>query len=260
MTAVQLVNLLKSRHSDGVFVPECKMGSAGSRSLDGWALLPTWSPLTSIGYEVKVTRSDWLRDQKFEDYRACCHLFIVVAPKGIVHDGELPAGVGLLEPIGQGTGQRLVMRVKPVRQEPDAAKMNRLMAHALMWKRAQGDVRFMERERRMAHWREVIEQQRECYQLARQVRGHLRKALDDAAQRVAAAEHKATSLQAAAEVLAELGIKPGYDRWATRRNVQAALGDEQTQNAVRDALSALNRVQAHIDQAVEAKAALGRTA
>ena len=99
MTEAEITRLLEDRHVKDIFVPQCKMGSAGSKTLDGWALLPTWSPLTTIGYEIKVSRSDWTHDQKHEQYRAVCHLFFVVAPKGVVRIGELAAGVGLLEPI-----------------------------------------------------------------------------------------------------------------------------------------------------------------
>ncbi|CAB4177422.1 hypothetical protein UFOVP998_37 [uncultured Caudovirales phage] len=122
MTAGDLMRLLAERHAGDVFVPECKNGptSAGSgrhRRLDGWALLKTWSPITCIGYEVKVSRSDWLNDDKFTDYLPLCHKLFLVAPKGVVEPAELPLSVGLLEPIGTGSGMRLVTRRKVVRRE-----------------------------------------------------------------------------------------------------------------------------------------------
>lgn len=53
------------------------------------------------GFEVKVSRSDWLRELKAPEkaeplFRYCDHWFIV-APKGVVKDGELPPTWGLLE-------------------------------------------------------------------------------------------------------------------------------------------------------------------
>lgn len=245
MTATEIHRLLADRHKDAVYVPECKMGSAGSRTLDGWALLPTWSPLTAIGYEVKVSRSDWLQDQKFEEYRNVCHLFFVVAPKGIVSKGELPAGVGLLEPIGEGTGRRLVMRHKAVRQEIDPAKALRLMAYVLMWKRAEGGAGPLSKDRRAAIWRRWVDERQEFRAIASSVRGRMRAMLKEALDAQRVAESRAKQLEDTAAVLEELGIKPGWDRWSTRRNIQAALTDhrEETLTAVRAALSALQRVE-----------------
>lgn len=222
-TAVELSTLLAARHSDGIYVPECKMGQVGSRTLDGWALLPTWSPLTSIGYEIKVSRSDWLQDQKFEEYRSACHLFYVVAPKGIVSVGELPGGVGLLEPIGQGTGRRLVMRVKSIRQEPDAAKLVRLMAHVLMWRKDMSNGFAQSRERRAAFWRAFVEEKKDFHVVGQSVKGRMRSMLKEAIDGRRLAEFKAEQLDEARIALEELGVKPGHDRWVTRRNIEAAL-------------------------------------
>lgn len=122
--------LLAQRHSKDVWVPGCAVGSRaqGCRELDGWALLRTWSPITTIGYEVKVSRSDWLRDQKVGEYMGRVHLMYVVAPKGVVRVEELPAGCGLLEVTDNG--RRLLTRVKPVRNpEPDD---RRLLLYVLM--------------------------------------------------------------------------------------------------------------------------------
>lgn len=53
------------------------------------------------GFEIKVSRGDWLRELKQPEkaeplYRYCDH-WTIVAPRGIVKDGELPSTWGLLE-------------------------------------------------------------------------------------------------------------------------------------------------------------------
>ena len=52
------------------------------------------------GFEIKVSRSDWLRElkkpNKAEAFTRYCDFWWVVAPKGIVLDHELPAGWGLM--------------------------------------------------------------------------------------------------------------------------------------------------------------------
>jgi hypothetical protein len=53
------------------------------------------------GFEIKVSRSDWLRElkqpEKAEPVYRYCDYWWIVAPKGIVKDGELPPTWGLLE-------------------------------------------------------------------------------------------------------------------------------------------------------------------
>jgi hypothetical protein len=53
------------------------------------------------GFEVKVTRSDWLRElakpDKSESIQSYCDRWWIVVPEGIVKEGELPPTWGLLE-------------------------------------------------------------------------------------------------------------------------------------------------------------------
>ena len=53
------------------------------------------------GFEIKVSRSDWLRElkdpSKAEPVCRYCDFWWIVAPKGVVKDGELPIKWGLLE-------------------------------------------------------------------------------------------------------------------------------------------------------------------
>lgn len=53
------------------------------------------------GFEIKVSRSDWLRElkdpAKAEEIQRFCDYWTIVAPKGVVVDGELPPTWGLLE-------------------------------------------------------------------------------------------------------------------------------------------------------------------
>ena len=120
MTEAEVLALVAQRHTRDLWVTGVAIGSrwAGARELDGWALRRSWSPETTFGYEVKVSRGDWLRDQKIAEYAKHVHLMFVVAPEGIVQATELPVGCGLLEVAK--TGRRLFTRQKTVRNEhPD---------------------------------------------------------------------------------------------------------------------------------------------
>lgn len=59
------------------------------------------------GYEIKVSRNDWLKEMKFPDKsenisRFCDRWWLVVGNKSIVELAELPANWGLMVPYGKG--------------------------------------------------------------------------------------------------------------------------------------------------------------
>lgn len=69
------------------------------------------------GHEVKVSRSDWLRElrepEKSVEFRSFCNRWwLVVSDAKIVHPGELPDGWGLMAPAS--TGRLRVRHAAPV--------------------------------------------------------------------------------------------------------------------------------------------------
>jgi hypothetical protein len=83
------------------------------------------------GHEVKVSRSDWLVELKQPEKSAefipfMDYWWLVVSDKEIVHDGELPAGWGLLAP----RGDQLVV-VRSARRVP-AQPLSRTRMAALV--------------------------------------------------------------------------------------------------------------------------------
>jgi len=138
VAARDVIGLLREKHKADVFVPECKFGptqmtSEPSGRLDAWVMAKSWAHWTTIGYEVKVSRPDFLRDNKWRAYLAHCHEFYFVAPKGVISLDELAGEpVGLLEVASTGT--RLFTRRKaPHREEgvdPIAAMIYVLMSRA----------------------------------------------------------------------------------------------------------------------------------
>lgn len=116
--AHHLVELLRKKHADDLFVDECKDGptlGGGHQRLDAWAMPRSWSKQVFIGYEVKVSRQDFLGDQKWHGYLSLCNeLYFVVAP-GVCTKDELPAEVGLIE--ATSGGGRLITRRKAARRE-----------------------------------------------------------------------------------------------------------------------------------------------
>jgi hypothetical protein len=114
---------LAAKHHRDVFVPECKfgpttVGRVASGRFDAWVMPRSWVHWTTIGYEIKVSRRDFLADQKWDLYLEHCHEFSFVAPPGVIHPSELPDGIGLLE--ASKNGARLFLRRKAARRDVDA--------------------------------------------------------------------------------------------------------------------------------------------
>ena len=63
ITAMDIMVLLETRHGGDVFVPECKAGATQGAGytprLDAWVMFKSRSRPRVIGYEVKVSRSDF---------------------------------------------------------------------------------------------------------------------------------------------------------------------------------------------------------
>ncbi len=102
MSATAVLQLLATKHQGDVFVSECKSGptqTANARPfrLDAWVMPRSWAHDACTGYEIKVTRADFLKDNKWQQYLDCCNLFYFVAPAGVIEKGEIPEPAGLLQ-------------------------------------------------------------------------------------------------------------------------------------------------------------------
>lgn len=66
------------------------------RILDGLAVKISWTRPEYHGYEIKVSRGDFLRDTKYTEYLPYCSAFSFVVPSKIVKKEEVPAEAGLI--------------------------------------------------------------------------------------------------------------------------------------------------------------------
>lgn len=112
MTESDLIALAAARFSapEWAFVPRVRdqTGFGATRTADALAM-GLWPSrgLELIGFEMKVSRSDWLRElkapAKAETFVGFCdHWYVVAADEKIVADGELPPTWGLMLPRGGG--------------------------------------------------------------------------------------------------------------------------------------------------------------
>lgn len=102
VTAEQIKYALAKKHVKDFFLTEVKNGSTyfpplgGLKILDGLAIAKSWTRPCFTGYEVKVSRGDFLRDAKFYTYENLVHRLYIACPKGLIDRTELPESVGLV--------------------------------------------------------------------------------------------------------------------------------------------------------------------
>jgi len=123
LTSSDLLRMLHTRYSDPGWaffaeVPDRTAGHFGRADAVAISLWPSRG-LHLHGFEVKVSRRDWLnelkRPEKAESIGKYCDFWwLVVSDPAIVEDGELPSAWGLLAPSGNG----LRTLVKPTALEP----------------------------------------------------------------------------------------------------------------------------------------------
>jgi hypothetical protein len=99
VTSLDIKRALARRHGNReFFITECKNGPTGTGLLqfDGLAIYKSWAHPRIVGYEIKVSRSDFKRDAKFFTYLPYVHEFYFVVPTGLIDRMELPAEIGLM--------------------------------------------------------------------------------------------------------------------------------------------------------------------
>ena len=212
--SLSIIERLALRHSDAVFVAECKTGSswAGCRRLDAWAMPKTWSPLTFIGYEVKTDRGDFLRDRKWQEYLPVCHELYFACPAKLIALEELPQDVGLLWASGDA---RLVTKRKAVRRQPEPGALVDLMSYVLMSRtRIVADMHEAANgETREQFWRRWLEDGAQAKDLGREVGSNIGKRLREAEDGRREAERATERLSAVREKLVALGLDGEASTW-----------------------------------------------
>ena len=92
MTVNEIHSVLRSLGGFyGVYVPEFTFGG---RRVDAGNI--DVSKRWIRGFEIKVSRSDFLRDEKWQEYTEFCSSLSIVCPEGLIQKDEVTAPFGLL--------------------------------------------------------------------------------------------------------------------------------------------------------------------
>lgn len=102
VTSTDIKRALAAYHPKDYFITECKTCSTyfpdtqGLLIFDGLAVRKSYTGPCITGYEIKVSRSDFLQDAKWHLYLQYCNEFYFVVPNGLISKDELPGNVGLI--------------------------------------------------------------------------------------------------------------------------------------------------------------------
>lgn len=114
ITARTISNLLREKHSQDVFVEECKDGPTQSRiehfKMDAWVMNKSWANPCVTAYEIKCSRNDFLRDTKWRAYLPLCNELYFICPRDLIAESEVSDGVGLM--YVASTGNRIFAKRK----------------------------------------------------------------------------------------------------------------------------------------------------
>ena len=224
-----LLDLLAKRHKDDIFVPECKDGpthGAQHARLDAWAMNRSWADARFWGYEIKVSRGDFLRDGKMHRYLPLCSDFYLVCPAGLIGAHEIPAEAGLLWATKNGAQLYQKKRAPHRAIEPPAA----LLLYVLMNRvRITGELDLSDKPAdRREFWERWLEEKTLSRNLGHRVShslgAALRGELEQARERARVAEQRAKELADVEGLLVSLGINVGGAIWQAKNRVARALG------------------------------------
>jgi len=167
----------------------------------------SWENPCVWGYEIKVSRSDFLADNKWRGYLPLCNEFYFVAPTGVIKPDELPQEAGLL--LVTSTAARLWTKKKaPHRDIEIDANIFRyvLISRAVIT----SDPVYADGQSGAEYWRRWLAQSQENREIGRRVS----RALSERYHR------EVTEVQARQQYLEKkLGRLEGVERLLRRLNI-----------------------------------------
>lgn len=134
-----IIKAIAKRHKEDMFFTEVKDGptqvvSHHSR-IDAMGIKISWTNFAIVGYEVKVSRSDFLRDEKWRAYLPMCNqLYFAVAPN-VCDVKEIPEECGMVL-YSPNTGCIRTIKKAPFRNIDPPVEMFKELSEALEEARA----------------------------------------------------------------------------------------------------------------------------
>ncbi len=251
MTAVradQIKYALSKRHADEVFLTEVKNGPSWTttrlRIFDAFSIKKSWTKPCFTGYEIKVSRQDFLRDEKWPNYLPFCHRFYFACPVGLIDPDELPKEVGLVtyNPETRGLHTKKTAIYRPIEPSPE------LLLYIIMNRIPKTEHPFFNNTREeLEAW---VADKEECKRLRIRVKSKLMKQVDELTERtehlsteVTLLQHNKENLEKIENLLNKFGI--------TTRHFDSMIGGLQkrlSQGVPKQMEYLVNSLQRDVDQ------------
>lgn len=185
-TAHEVKAAIAKRHREDLFFTEVKDGPTQivnhHSKIDALSMKISWTNFTITGYEVKVSRSDFLRDEKWRAYLPMCNqLYFAVAP-GVCDPSEVPEICGLVM-VTQNGGLRTVRKAPWREIDPPVEMFMYLMFNYIGAYGRRDDAlpraEQLLREDRLDLFRKYLTDKAEMKEIGRRVGGKLNKEIGD---------------------------------------------------------------------------------
>lgn len=207
-----LRHMLHNRHAEDLCVEECKNGPTQAvhrgqlAVLDMWVMRKSWSNMSFIGYEIKISRSDFMRDDKWPKYLPMTNALYIVTPPKLLAPDEIPVDCGLLEPRG---GKLTTKKVAPYREieVPISTLLYILMARSVVsYEKGQALTVEEQRLRRIDAWKEWLQRKEETRELGYQISKKLKRLVEKLKNEKLAANQERDKLEGIKRTLEKLGL------------------------------------------------------
>lgn len=221
ITARTILDLLARRHSKDVFVPECKTDSLMGLRLDAWVMKRAWLHHCITGYEIKVSRSDFINDEKWRYYLPYCNQFYFVCPKGIIVPEELEENVGLL--IVASTGTRLFTKRKSAFRDIEIP--NSIFSYILA-SRARITNEYNTGRNNTEYWKRWLEEKEESRYIGAIASKRIGEMLSNFETENDGLQRRMKEYDSIKQTILDMGIDPNnIDEWSFKYQLKQLMGE-----------------------------------
>lgn len=219
MTAKDILRLIEAKHCADVFVSECKNGPSQTSNhfrMDAWSMNKSWANPLVVAYEIKISRADFLKDNKWMAYLPCCNQFYFVCPRGLITPDEVSPQAGLI--YVASTGTMLVTKKQAPYREVQIPET--LWRYILMCRTTTCAEREQHRESDHGRiWRDWLDEKTEWKDIGWKVSRKIRQHVETVERENAELAERISTFEEIKTTLVKLGIDPN-GRWLSAFDVK----------------------------------------
>lgn len=200
--------LIDQKHHKDLVVSECKTGSSGrgNNIFDVFVMRKSWSNFSTIGYEIKITRQDFLNDNKWQNYLPYCNEFYFVTPWGMINKNEIPENVGLYWV--SKNSNRLFNKKKASYREITNDDLISVFIYLLMWR--MNIAKYQEIDN-VKFWKNWLKEKKINWELGQMVSKELNIKIENRIDEVEKENNKLRSENEKLSELKKIAKKLGFD-------------------------------------------------